>query len=80
VKQFETLQLLASHNWGHFFIGSIPDELFASFLQITLSMLQPMEQDHYFSLDGPGVSAPPRLPAESSLHVLQALSPPTSPS
>lgn len=39
MKQFETLQLLVSINWGRFFPSSIPNDLLESLLQTTLSLL-----------------------------------------
>ena len=69
IKQFETLQLLISTNWERFFHGSIPNKLLETLLQTTLSLLQPMEQDHYFSSNNPGVPTPSRSPIESSSSI-----------
>jgi len=51
VKRFETLQLLISVEFGQYFPGNVPGELLQSLLQTTLALLQPLELDHYLSLD-----------------------------
>ena len=78
IKRLEILQLLISTIWGRFFHGSIPDDLLNSLLQTTLSLLQPMEWDHYFSLDGPEVPTPPRSPTTLSSEVPSSSSLPPS--
>jgi len=60
VKQFETLQLLISVNFGRFLSGNVPSELLESLLRTTLSLLQPSELDHYLSTES-SVSEEPLL-------------------
>jgi len=51
VKRFETLQLLISVDFGRFLLGNVPSDLLESLLRTMLSLLQPMELDHYLVPD-----------------------------
>ena len=51
IQRFETLQLLIADKFGQYFPGNVPSELLQSLLRTTLALLQPLELDHYFSLD-----------------------------
>jgi len=80
VKQFETLQLLISVNFGKFLPGNVPSDLLESLLRTTLSLLQPSELDQYLAPDGLPSSESSTCEEAPRLSSIPQSSPSSSPS